>query len=396
MFVYFLLFLALLGVLVLLTRPVTTILHELGHAIAALLLTRKQVTVYIGTYGETKNTVRIPVGKHIIYFRYNPFGWHAGLCVVGGEELAYSTDIIITLAGPFASLITATIALYYTFTYDLHGSLKLFLIVFLFSSIADLLANIIPSKEPAILDDGREVYNDGMQLLMIMRYRKLNKYYARAIDLYNQQQYDGVLEIVDMLIAKNLEHEEVFRLGMHAAMFIKANDKAIRYAEELQALDYPDANDRLNHGSILLALQRPQEALEVFEKMLVQQPDNIILLNNMGYTLGLLDRFEEAIDYLDKAILLDAAQPFPYNNRGLARIKTGQTVDGLRDIFYSMELDPTNAYTHKYLGIYHFDRGEYDDALRLFTKAKDMDATTYRIDDHILQTKTLLAGKTPL
>jgi hypothetical protein len=50
-------------------------------------------------------------------------------------------------------------------------------------------------------------------------------------------------------------------------------------------------------------------------------------------------------------------------------------------------LDPDNSYGYRNLGIYHFDRGEYDEAFRLFKKAKEMKAETHMIDALIKETE---------
>jgi len=59
---YFPIILLSLILLVLLTRPLTVIFHELGHAIPAILLTKEKVTVYIGSYGDPKKSLRIKIG----------------------------------------------------------------------------------------------------------------------------------------------------------------------------------------------------------------------------------------------------------------------------------------------------------------------------------------------
>jgi tetratricopeptide (TPR) repeat protein len=57
--------------------------------------------------------------------------------------------------------------------------------------------------------------------------------------------------------------------------------------------------------------------------------------------------------------------------------------EGLAEINYSLTLDKENAYASRNLGIYHLDKGEFDEALKLFVKSKALDESTDMIDKFI-------------
>ena len=103
-----------------------------------------------------------------------------------------------------------------------------------------------------------------------------------------------------------------------------------------------------------------------------------------------MDKYEEAISLFDKSIELDPDFAYSYNNRGLAKIKLGQTDEGLQDINRSFKLDPNDSYGYRNLGIYYFDKKEFEEAFRLFKKAKELDETTHLIDNLINDTKIKL------
>src|SRR5947209_29986 len=130
----------------LLARLLTVLLHELGHALPALLLTKQKVTVYIGSYGDPKNTLKLNLGMMEIFFRYNPLAWKIGMCVPSAKTISINRQIIYILAGPLTSITIAAFAFYFSFVYDLHGFLKLFLVIFLGSAFCDFLFNLLPSE----------------------------------------------------------------------------------------------------------------------------------------------------------------------------------------------------------------------------------------------------------
>jgi len=101
LFFYYLIFLLLFVVIL---RPFSTLIHELGHGIPALLLTDKKVTLYLGSYGDPKESFRIQIGRLELFFNKNPFHWKIGLCVLEQKTLSINKQIFIVLMGPLASL----------------------------------------------------------------------------------------------------------------------------------------------------------------------------------------------------------------------------------------------------------------------------------------------------
>jgi tetratricopeptide (TPR) repeat protein len=387
---YFPLFLLLLFGLVLLSRPLTVLFHELGHAISIVLLTKQKVTIYIGSYGDPKRSVKINLGMLAIFFRYNPFAWRLGLCVPSATSVSINRQIVYTVAGPVASLIIAAVAVYFTFTYDLHGFLKLFLLVFLGSAFVDLLVNLIPDKTPLELYDGTIAYNDGYSLKQLIYYKQLPKGYSEAVELYNERKFADAAVLLAKFLSKTKD-ENIYRLAISSYLQYKNYEKAKELSAAFALTGKMNSDDFSNSALSCSQLGFHDEALKLYDTSLQLNPHNKYSLNNKGYTLNLIDNFAEAIHLFDRAIEIDKDFAYSYNNRGLAKIKLGQTEEGLKDIDRSFELDPDNSYGYRNLGVYYFDKGEFKEALRLFTRAKELDNTTYMIDELIQNATNKLA-----
>jgi tetratricopeptide (TPR) repeat protein len=380
---YFPLIIITLILLVSITRPFTVLFHELGHAIPAILLTKEKVVIYIGSYGDPVKSLKINIGLLEIWFRYNPFSWRLGLCVPKAKAISINRQIIYTLTGPFASFLIASIACYFTFSYDLHGAIKLILIIFLASSIFDLVINLIPQEIPIKLYDGTLTYNDGYSLKRLFHLRRLPKEYRQATDLYNQQKYKEAASIFKIMLTNGLKDEIIYQLAISSYLQIKNFKEAKEVTDNFISLGKMTSDDFSSAGLVYSRLGLHEKALEFYDKSLQENPDNKYSLNNKGYTLNLMSRYEEAIPFFDKAIEIETTFAYSYNNRGLSKIKMGKTEEGLADIKHSFELDKDNSYGFMNLGIYHFDKGEYYEALMLFKKAKELDDSTYLIDDLI-------------
>ena len=158
-----------------LSVPLITLFHELGHALAALGLTKGEVTTYVGSYGDLNNSKKITFRRHTIYLGHNFLGWAKGMCVVHDPNLSIQRNIWIILAGPIFSLTPAiifAIIISNQSDLELHNIYGIFgsALVIVFLTILSLTVNVWPSNKPIRLDDGSYLFNDGYQLLELVRY----------------------------------------------------------------------------------------------------------------------------------------------------------------------------------------------------------------------------------
>lgn len=380
---YFPIILLMLIGLVLITRPLTVLFHELGHAIPAVLLTRQKVTIYIGSYGDPGKSLKLSFGFLIIFFRYNPFAWRLGLCVPSAKAISINKQIVYILCGPLTSLIIGITACYFTFAYDLHGLLKLLLVMFLGSSTVDLLVNLIPNPKPIALYDGKITHNDGYLLKQLFYYKRFSREYSAAVNLYNERKYTDAAVLCEKMISAGIKIEDIYRLGINAHVYSKNYERVKELSAVFLKQWNMNSDELCNLAHSYSRLDLHAEALELYDKSLELNPENKYSLNNKGFTLNLMNRFEEAIVLFDMAISVDRDFAYSYNNRGLSKIKIGKSEEGLEDINHSFKLDPDNSYYYVNVGIYHFDKKEFNEALKLFKKAKELDDTTYGINELI-------------
>ena len=375
-------------ILFMITWPFTVLFHELGHAIPAILMTKEKVSIYIGSYGDPGKSLKLKFGLLEVWFKYNPFLWKRGLCVPSAEEISINKQIIYILTGPLASTMTAIVACYIAFSFDIHSSIQLFLIVFFASSIFDLVTNLSPNSTPIKLHDGRLTYNDGYQLKQLFYYKRLPKVVKQAWEQYNQKDYKKAAVSFDKLLKDGLGDANTHRLAIYSHFQIKNFTRAKELSERLMEKGTMNSDDFSTAALASSKLEEFEHAFMLYDKSLYLDPQNTNALNNKGFTLNLLGKYEEAIPLFDKVIEIGKDLAYSYNNRGLSKIKLGMTEEGLQDIEYSFKLDSDNSYAYRNLGIYHMDKKEYDKALELFRKAKNLDDSTHDIDKLILKAES--------
>lgn len=189
--------LSILGIIF--SRLITTFFHELGHAIPALMFCKGEVKMYVGSYGNKKNSRTIRLGRLTSILRFNIWDLQLGLCTHQAANSKLKA-LIILVGGPFLSLLIGVSLLLLLFSNSMSDGAKFVASIFMISSFWDFIINIIPNNSPVQLYDGSEVYNDGMQFKRLFRQKELPEAYQRAMGLEESGNIEEALEEINKLI----------------------------------------------------------------------------------------------------------------------------------------------------------------------------------------------------
>lgn len=355
-------------ILIYVLRPFTILLHELGHAIPMILLTRKKATIFVGSYGDVSKSFHFNIGLLEIYVKRNPLlFFKGGLCVPAATDIPINHQIIYVLSGPVSSLLLVSAASFAAFQFDTHGAVKFILVMFTCLVLVDLFMNLYPRTSSAIYHvDGSSFVSDGQLIINLLKYKKYVKTYQQAAAVYNSEEFDKAAVLLDKMISKGNKEPILFRLAIIAHHCIGNNAQALVYFKDLEERDTLIADDHVTIGCIKSTLDLEEESMEAYDQALLLDPSHPIALNNKGYTLLTQYKYEEALPYLEKAVIVAPDKGYVFNNLGLAKIKTGDMEDGRKNILHSLELDANNGYAYRNLGIYYLDKGNKEEALKQF------------------------------
>ena len=142
-----------LVIVVLIVQPLILLLHELGHALPALIFTRANVEIYIGSSGEQDNSWRIRVGMLELYLKRR-FPWTTGLCVSNLNGLPRAQQILVVMGGVTVTVVVAVAGFWAALAFDLHGSIKLLLSLLVVFSLITLVTNLLPVERDGRASDG--------------------------------------------------------------------------------------------------------------------------------------------------------------------------------------------------------------------------------------------------
>jgi len=127
--------------------------------------------------------------------------------------------------------------------------------------------------------------------------------------------------------------------------------------------------ESLEQAIALLQRGRYAQAKEVLERLAEKNPDNYIVLHNLGMCYSDLGMLEQAIRVLTRVIHLAPSFPDAYVALGVAYARSGQEDSAIVALKKALELDPRNPHALRNLGAVLAKRGRYEEAIKLFEQA---------------------------
>lgn len=156
--------------------------------------------------------------------------------------------------------------------------------------------------------------------------------------------------VIAMLLTQDQQYEAALsRLGA-LEKELKAGTAERRVWQQILALAYQGTGRRA-------------QARQVYEQLLGEDPDNVVLLNNLAYLLVEMDQSREALRYAERAMQLAPRQAQVLDTYGWALYKTGRSGEALEMLRRSLELGemPANRY---HLGEVLAAEGQVAEAIR--------------------------------
>lgn len=356
-------------ILIYITAPLLIFFHELGHAIAFLILARSnKIDIYIGSYGDKISKFNFKIGR--LHFHLSPtFSIKAGgMCSSDKMTNNYIKGIIILLAGPLFTVILSSLLVFFILNSELHGAIKFYFFCLIICAFIGFWTDIVPRtiKE-------HNLYNDGKQILFIYRIRQdFSDYVLARQHLLKGENDESIIKLKPII--NRFPYEEIpLRQLITALILTKQFEEAKTHLVKLKSFTEFMIDDYTNMGYFQILSAQHKEAEANFHRALKMNPNHPIVLNNLGYVLILLENYREAKQYLEKAIKLSPLLAEPYNNLGQLKLLTNQLEEGKVLIEKSIVLNPENAHAYKNLGDYYLKAENMELAKFNFDKASELD-----------------------
>lgn len=199
--------------------------------------------------------------------------------------------------------------------------------------------------------------------------KKAEEFYRQAYELSLYQLYDESLLVCEAGLSLEPDNIDLRKMQLHCFVGNLDFQAALPCAKQL-ANDYPHPlGFTFTLGYIYDELGQYEEAARIYDKILVNYPEEKTTLNNKGFNLSRQARYKEAVPYYEKAISIDAGFAYSWNNLGFAKYKLGRIDEGLELINKSLKLDKGNSYAYKNKGIIYLEQNDKEKALQNFQLA---------------------------
>ncbi|MGZ3778121.1 MAG: hypothetical protein ACXVI9_11300 [Mucilaginibacter sp.] len=356
------------------SSPLIAILHELGHALAYLILTKpERIDIYIGSYVKRKNAIQFSAGKlHFYVTRSFPFIKGIGLCHSYKPETNYKNYIVILLAGAVFTFFVAGIPGIIVFYTQTNLLIQIACYIFLGLSALSLISNLVPRE----IDKNYDVNidNDGKQLFFTLKIKNSLPDYLEAVELIHQKKFDGAIEKLNMVLAAAPSSEKLLTLSFAVSLVARQYDDAALYLSKLESKKELSINNTLNKGHLQSATGKHDEAIETYSKLLKLDRHNVVGLNNIAEELIDKGAHKVAAQALEKAIKLKPMFDYPYATLGYSKLLQGDLDGGKKLVKQCLDINPDNAYAYKVLGIYYLKVKDTMHANENFNKARELDS----------------------
>lgn len=172
-----------------------------------------------------------------------------------------------------------------------------------------------------------------------------NSWRCQAGALQELQRYREALNTLNQALAYNDKNPADWAIKGELHIARQEYDQALAAFERAIALrsnyGLPDSAVLLNSkGLTLLALQRREEALEMFNQAIALNPDYASAWSNFGWALSELNRHQESLEAYDRALELDPNSANTWYNRGVTLYQLQLDAEAIASFQRALTINP--------------------------------------------------------
>lgn len=204
-------------------------------------------------------------------------------------------------------------------------------------------------QEPQYLD---ALFNRAYAYEEIGKYEKTLKDVATILDLRADSAFVHFYQ--GLVLTKMKRYEEAFQSFTVSDSLSPANPETL-----------------INMATIHYFRQDYKKAIQGAEEALSLQTDDANALNLLSLIYVEKEQYNAALVEINHALDQVPNEPYFLNNRGFIYLKMDSLDRAIEDINRSVVLNPKNGWAYRNKGIYLSKKGDWEGAVRLYTRALD-------------------------
>ena len=380
-------------------RPITVLVHELGHAIPSLFFTKEKVTIYVGSHGDINKSLFFNIGRLQGVLSYDIFQAQMGLCT-HSPTTSIKQTLWIILGGPLASLLFGFLLIGFVNFFEFPPLLNFIMYLLLVSSIFDFFTNMIPSKNPSYLFDGTPVYNDGNSFFKLLKESKYPPTYFKAINLFQNGKLKRAIHNLHKVLEEGVDDKLIYNHLVKIYFQDQQYEKTLNIFNEMLTKFKLDTEEYHILAKTYWELENYERVILACNKVLNQNitphasytNPQTILLRGKAYLK--INKIDDALKDFNRAIIEENGfTHLGYSYRALVKIKATQYLEAKMDLDTALSISPNHPYVIFHLGIYFYKKQDFNKAMELFQRARNMDDNILDIEKYIASTLSYLSSE---
>jgi tetratricopeptide (TPR) repeat protein len=254
-----------------------------------------------------------------------------------------------------------------------------------------------------LTDDLSEIYQTmGYNLVSIIdsASNNLKRSYLSKIDsrFYFNWQLASLCGQLNLSIGDTVKGEELLLKSIGLADTIPENilylsnhyidskkyDKALQLIEEYEDLFADDNRFIYSRGYAYTAMNKFEEARDIYLDILENEPDNSSILTQLGIIYDRLEQVDSSDYYYQQSLIINPDDPLANNNYAYSLSLRKVNLDkALMLSTRALELDSANSSYLDTYGWIMYQKGNYKEALPYIKLASELDDSTAEVFEHL-------------
>ena len=150
-------------------------------------------------------------------------------------------------------------------------------------------------------------------------------------------------------------------------------DEAMEMYQKVLELEPDNLEVRVNMGIMYFNQQKYQECIDYLEPIIEDNMDNAGAVSALGFSYVSLGQRQKALDLYGRALELDSDNLDNQYNMAYLYLQEGDNINALPYLLRVIELNPFDADAFRQIGYTHTDANEFDKAFPYLEKASELD-----------------------
>lgn len=213
------------------------------------------------------------------------------------------------------------------------------------------------------------IFATGVSVKFVYSKLKIKRLFSEAEGLFFKAHHQEALSLYKSLL--RLDPDNIEAYGRLADIYhaIGKFDDAVHQIKKIERLDRDSVTYQRFIGKRMLLSQKYDEALRIYNEVLVKAPKNLQTLSEVSVVLLEIGKLDEAIEKLKLLISLRSDYANAHLLLGYSNSKKENWGEAIKEFKKVIAINEKHPKVHLYLGVTYYKKAMFEEAIAEFDKA---------------------------